>query len=442
MRRRVVIWGCLLLACALCFHVAQAQEVTVLLKDGRQIKGEMVGESDTSITLMIANIAQQIPRDNVEEIKVNQTPAEVFRQRKAALKADDVIGRYELASWANDNGHHRMALDELNLLAKQYPEHPYQRRITLLTRVVKDSISKQQAEENLRQAAADRANNGTRPTDAETPDNQAVVSEVSVQRPERPTRSARPKRGERWVVPEEALLSEEQINLIRVYEIDLSKRPTVIVHPDAIDTLFKQFGDDAAVPRGRTEQARFRGKRGYEQLEVIFAARAKELYSQIVVRDDPPAMRSFRTGIHRNYVIGYCGECHGNGGADGLMVVLDRPVSTSTVYSNFLTLSRIESARGMMIDRSRPEESLLLQYGLPREDAKTPHPDVEGWLPSFRGDWTRDPIYRSIVKWIGDELYRPTPNYGIRWTPPVPPEPAENEVPDPAERAIRIEGGE
>jgi hypothetical protein len=103
------------------------------------------------------------------------------------------------------------------------------------------------------------------------------------------------------------------------------------------------------------------------------------------------------------------------------MVVLDNPTSNPTAYSNFLILSRAETGRGLMLDRSRPTDSLLIQYGLPREDAKFPHPDADGWRPSFVGQWDRDPTYRSLVKWIGEELYRPTPNYGITWRPPTRP---------------------
>ncbi len=439
MRRRLIIWGCLALACVLLSQAAQAREVTVILKDGTSVKGDMVGQNDSSVTLMIANISRRISRDNIDEIRVEQTPTELFNQRKAELEKDDVAGRYRLAQWAYENGHHQLALTELQALSREFPDHSYGRRISLLTRVVSNAIQREaEAQREREESASSSARNGDGAAVPDAGENQVVeVEPVDATPPRKNPRD----RGKRWVVERDQLLTDEQINLIKVYEIDLDERPTVVVPPDTIDELFKNYSDEV-IPRGRREQAEFRGMRGYRQLAVLFRVRAKELYGDVIVRDDPPAMLTFKRQIHRQYVLAQCGECHGNGGAEGLFLTLDRPTSNPTVYSNFYSLTRVENARGRMLDRQRPEDSLLIQYGLPADEAKAPHPDVEGWRPAFYGDYTRSQQYRALVEWIGEELFNPAPNYGINWQPPVRPGADEEGDLDPADRIIDVGGGE
>jgi hypothetical protein len=74
-----------------------------------------------------------------------------------------------------------------------------------------------------------------------------------------------------------------------------------------------------------------------------------------------------------------------------------------------------------MIDRAHPEDSLLLQYGLPRNEAKVPHPDVQGFRPAFRRG-RDDTKYQAIARWIGSSLLIDaplTPDYGIQYDPPT-----------------------
>jgi hypothetical protein len=68
-----------------------------------------------------------------------------------------------------------------------------------------------------------------------------------------------------------------------------------------------------------------------------------------------------------------------------------------------------------LIDYQNPGRSPLLQFGLPREDAITPHPDVVGWTPVFRSRDSR--AFQRAVRWI-QSMYRPRPDYPIEYTPP------------------------
>ena len=66
--------------------------------------------------------------------------------------------------------------------------------------------------------------------------------------------------------------------------------------------------------------------------------------------------------------------------------------------TNFYILTQTKIDGRRMIDRDTPEDSLLLQWGLPKADAKFAAPDSERWQPYFRG--TDDDRYKDMLKWI------------------------------------------
>ena len=213
-------------------------------------------------------------------------------------------------------------------------------------------------------------------------------------------------------------LAEDQINMIRVYEIDPETKPAVLISRDAIDDLFKNHMDKDAVPKGKDRQDRFRGLNGYDQMKVFFAAKARELYPKIKVKSDPESIKVFREKVHANYVLNYCGtnECHGGpNGGDFFVFNRDPSNVDPTVYTNFYTLHEYKEGPGYMLDFENPEKSYLLQFGLPPANAITPHPVVKGWRHSFNN--SSDPRYQTILKWISS-FPKAKNDYGINWQPP------------------------
>ena len=69
-----------------------------------------------------------------------------------------------------------------------------------------------------------------------------------------------------------------------------------------------------------------------------------------------------------------------------------------------------------MIDRMRPEDSLLLNFGLPQSVATMPHPKAAGFEPMFHG--LGDETYLDLGKWIAS-LKAIAPDYGIKYTIPT-----------------------
>jgi hypothetical protein len=172
---------------------------------------------------------------------------------------------------------------------------------------------------------------------------------------------------------------------------------------------------------------------GSEQLNIMFDLKAREFYGRVEVRDDPAAMLTFKRFVNRQIVVNHCGtsRCHGGADAGAFRLVLTRQLDDATVYTNFYLLNSWARGQGYMIDRSRPQESYLVQYAMPRDVALYPHPDVDGFRPQFHN---RDsPIYNSIIDWI-KELYSPAPDYGIDYKLPWGKQAADEEAPAGATR--------
>ena len=185
-----------------------------------------------------------------------------------------------------------------------------------------------------------------------------------------------------------------------------------------MEKVFASYTDHPQMLKSTKELAQLRNAQGYEKLQLLFDLRARELYSQVQVQDDPPVMREFRTNIHQRYVVNYCGTtaCHGgDGGAGGVRLLRDAIDTDTTVYTNFITLQSTHVGPLDMINRQQPDRSLLLQYGLARTAATTPHPEAEGWRPKFHA--MQDGFLQATSRWI-DSLWKPTPDYGIKAPPP------------------------
>jgi hypothetical protein len=214
-------------------------------------------------------------------------------------------------------------------------------------------------------------------------------------------------------------LTDEQRNLLKIYEIDLSSKPKLIVPGATVEKIYadERLRSDAAMApyQGRTGKARFRTLPGYQQLEILFQLRARSLYEEVQVRSEPAPLREFRTRINPTYVVGHCGRCHAVGKEASPQFFTRKANGEEAAYTNFLILSRMTGGIRDMIDRQTPEDSLLMQYGLPREEATFPHPEVPNFRHYFSG--TEDRRYQEMTAWV-KTLFRPTPRYPIQYTAP------------------------
>ena len=364
---------------------AFARQAVVVTKDGKRFEGELLREENDRVVLEIAGISTPILRSDIQTFDIKKSIDEQYQERRAELADDDVDGRYNLAYFLFENDALNLAENELRELRQLSPESEKVRLLETVVQERKKLLQSQQA----------------RPARPVTP------------RPATPADS-------RGSDQTDGRLSPEQVNIIRVWELPndfVNSGPPIQIPPKVVNEFLEKYRDQPGMPRGRNAERAFRGASDARKLQLMMEKRAREFYGEVKVTRDPPAMLEYRSQIHNRYVLNYCAtnECHGNTAAPGdLYLFQAQPTSDQTVYTDFFILSRMRTARGAMIDRDRPNLSLLLQYGMAPEAAAFPHPDVPGWRPRFRG--SDDPTVRRYAQII-DELYT-NPNYGISYVPP------------------------
>jgi len=379
-----------------------ARQAEVVKTNGQTIKGELVKKTDEQVILQDASgIKIIIPSTDIKSFKLLETIDEYYNKASAALKPDDKEGRYKLAYEMNEKKAYHLAEKELTSLAVKFPTD---KRISLLLKLVRFQKEK-------------------------------GAAKVPGKAPAKATKKVPGKAPATLANVDREVISQEGINRVSVYEYNfaIQPRPVVKVPREVLDEFLEEFkgeaytdveGNNKTVPKNRAETARFLGLRGnksWQQLDAIMAfsrSGTRKYYGKIEVASDPPAMRGFRNIVNRRYVAGYFRQHFGNGVAvKGLYLFAGN--STQEVYSNFYILHKFEDASGnRLIDRSNPEQSLLLQWGLPRSKATYPAPDIKGWRSSFRD--TNNKQFRDMASWIRT-LYKPKPNYEIEYQ--LPPKP-------------------
>jgi hypothetical protein len=383
---------------------AQARVAVVETESGQTFEGELISETDQTVILLISGIETPVKRSNIKSITLKKSGEEIFKERRAQLKNDDLDGRFALAYDMYEMGELSLAKQETESLLERFPDSEKAQR---LDDVVADAIKLQ--EDRIQEPAVG-------PADAAPP----------------VTDQARPNGGR--LDPQtlrEQQLTEKEINLIRLWELpaDLSDlKPRIIIPRETIETVLDEYADREEVPKGRREQNAFRTAEGWEQLPVLFAVRARELYPTVRVIEDPPAMKTYRSEILPLYINGYFSETFGRGAVEGLSLFGGRGERVRAAYTDFYILHKFQQGNAYMIDRDKPEESLLVQWGLPRDQAIYKAPDVPGWRPFFTG--RDDPQFDKIVEWI-DSLYK-TVDYGISYSPPAPDQIGHADPPEPS----------
>lgn len=376
------------------------REVVLSLKGGREVSGVLVREDPSTIYLQIEGIETGFDKSSVTDMRELPPVLERFLVMRSLLSDDDVDGRTLLAEWLRARELYRVALDEVSGVLAIDPHHV--RALELKT-----WLELQIALGNSK--SAPEAPNGT------TPDAKQAFLERQKAKNQFP------------------MLTENQINLIKVYEVDLRDPPGLLIRRETIDQLIRTFPESPyipATPEGR--EALYR-KPPEQVLELMFRLQARELYGQVIVRGHPAAMERFRNQVHGKWLLNSCAttQCHGGTDAGRLWLQDRKPFSDETVYTNFLILERFKLKDGTpLLNYSEPARSPLLQMGLPEELSLYPHPRApatrgsRGWRSLFKS--SEDRRFQDAVGWMSG-MYRPRPKYPIEYEPPVPPKPGDAE---------------
>ncbi len=358
------------------------REVVVVLTTGDRLRGKLIEEANAHIVLRIANVDTRVARDHIETIIPQRSPRERYLEMRSIIDDADVDRRLLLVDWLRSQDMLDEALEEINAILVLEPENAEAKRIATL--VENERSLRRRAGQPHREPAHEPAPQIGRPAPGEFP-----------------------------------LLSEDQVNLIKVYEIDLSDPPRLLIERSDVEEFLDAFRDDPRAPSTRDGRAAFHRKPPAEILRTMFELRARPFYGRFKVMTLPDSLRRFRDHVNTTWLVNSCAttQCHGGEDAGRLMLYSRNPGAEEAFLTNLLILERFRFPDGRgLIDFAAPERSRLLDMGLPRQDAATPHPDVQRWTPVFRS--RDDRRFRQAVEWIGS-MHRPRPEHPIEYAPPT-----------------------
>lgn len=372
--------------------LAPGTEVILILKEGNRVTGILVEEGPDAIKVRIAGIETTFRSEMIERYEVMRPILERYEEMRKAI-GDDPDGLATLAEWLRSREQHELALREVNRLLAIDPNHTEGKRLKLL-------IDKQIELKSRSKAAPPKA---TGPAPAPT---------------------APAARSAEHTFP---LLTDSQINLLKVFEIDLDDPPRMTIKRTTITKLIEQNIGTPHIPVTQEGRDAIYRKTPSAILDLMFKLRARDLYPEVQVLDQPKSMKAFRDDVHAAWLVNACATtaCHGGEDAGRLMLFPNRPRADSSFYTNFLILDKFRMADGTaLINYEQPERSPLLQLGLPREDSLFRHPEVargsagrDTWKATFKD--TQERAYKRTVDWI-KLMYHPRPEYPIEYQPPRP----------------------
>ncbi len=245
-------------------------------------------------------------------------------------------------------------------------------------------------------------------------------------------------------------LTPEEINRIRFMELRGMRLDTS--RPDRVkvkipkQTLDDYLAERAADPlfRSATEAEIERQRRSFRKLTAaqklhwIAQNTGTQYADRVEIMSDPEVFVTFKKNL-LPVILRSCAKqpgCHSADTEDDSLsfrLFSDLQKTAPTTYANFIMLNDIQVDGRPLIDRARPEDSLLLTYMLPAKGVRTElrHPGKIESPPSFKT--RKAAALRRIERWIFSLKY-PAEDYGVRLVPrPEDLEP-DNEEPPPASR--------
>lgn len=370
----------------------------VILRDNTRHRGLLVHDGFDEVQLLIKGVPLVLPRHRVSHVVLEVPIDEQYLEHRLRIDPNDLHAHLNLCRWLIDKQAYDLALKELNLAWTLHQDPEAARLLRLVDaqiRLLEDHQS------------------GTTPA-VEAPDT------------------------DRDNEPD--LLTDREVNLIKVYEIDLNDPPKVLVPRTAINELIDRYGSSGLIPDTEAEQAKLMASPSIDIVRLMFRLRARDLYDRIDVLSEPRALQLFRQRVHDTWLMNNCGttRCHGGRNAGRFPLVRSRSTHDRTRYTNLLTIDRFRFDDGSpLVDWDAPAQSRLIQYGLARDQTMTPHPVAPGWTPVFGG--SRRALANGTEEWIEAMMNTPRPMYpvgGLISTTQDTNPPAATGEPDPEEPTL------
>ena len=237
-------------------------------------------------------------------------------------------------------------------------------------------------------------------------------------------------------------LTPQEINRIRFMELramrtdtDKPDRVTVKIPKQTVDDYLAERADDYIAEKRSTDplypdlteaekekqRREFRKLTAPQKLHWIARHTGTRFADRVEIKSDPEVFRTFKKNVLPTVLRGCTGPgCHASDSQDEVIrfrLFNDPKKADATTYADFIMLNDIEVEGRPLINRSKPEDSLLLTYMLPSNEKVKPalrHSDEVKFKPPFR---TRAaPGLRRIEAWIRS-LKHPADDYGVRLIP-------------------------
>ena len=238
--------------------------------------------------------------------------------------------------------------------------------------------------------------------------------------------ATKPETGPESTNAQTNLVSDEDLYKIRMFEITNREIKDI---PPVFDYADKKVASDF-VNRMRKD-----GKVEYQNINAltVFLNRSKadqllrirkdindqDFLDRVHITSDPEFMRAYRRDV-APHLKASCAqsECHGAPKGKGELKLFTIKNDRAD-YTNFLILSLWEKNGKYLVDRRTPEDSMLLQHGLPTKLATAgfAHPNVALRQPLFRSATADN--YVRILNWIKILNGAVTPAYRTVYQPPV-----------------------
>lgn len=383
-------------------------EAIVYFKDGRQLNGFLVSRDNKKTVLRIQGVDTNLDEELIEKVDVLPPVVERYQKLRADIQDDDIERRLLLVEWLINRRQYDIATTEITGVLKVAPENTQAKKLKVL-------LEQQIA---VDKAAADLRAKGIKP----------------------PKGDGTADAGHKSSFP---LIETDDVNLIRVFQVNLNDPPKMSVPREVVDEIIKKYADRPEIPASEDGRQALYRKRPNQLLRLLFELKARELYGLVKVQEDPASMKLFRENVWGGWVKNACAtsRCHGGEEAGRLWLSNTKANSDRTVYTNYLILHRFKLPDGTpLIDFEKPAESPLLQMALDRNASRRPHPRVEAvvrtgqepFKPVFESPLDRR--FQETVEWMKAMYVPEGRDYPVKYTAPVP---AGAQKPTPAVPADR-----
>ncbi|MEC8101000.1 MAG: hypothetical protein VX109_01870 [Planctomycetota bacterium] len=365
--------------------MSEPKPCVVLLKDGSQRRGMLLEDGFEGVRLQVGPLTERFELSKVAGVRWRPTVAQEIAARKATFRSNDPAEMAQFIRWLILEGHVKPAADELKKFAEDFPEA--------------GSTLK-----NLQEFLSARLKTGD-----ETPKRTST--------PRRPT------------LPSGALTPSE-VNRIRFWEYDF-ENPSPVRIPSELRRTFhaRHLGKD-----GFPDLKTLRRLPDHEFLQLLCEMKDRDLYDEVQLTIDPPALDRFRRTIHDRWLLPKCGSCHTREASPGGFGLETQKANKAEVRMlNLLLLEQARASDGApLLNWQNPAESRLLDLGKDPRAALHPHPKVEGYSPVFhRG---REALVTNVIEWL-EMMYRPRPDLATELNIQWPRNPANSEQSEGAKSA-------